>query len=46
MADKIIGILNYHVLGECMRKNSYKEIRNFGWEKTADKTIEVYRSLL
>lgn len=45
MANKILGILNYPVLGECMRKNSYKEIKNFGWERTADQTIEVYRSL-
>jgi len=46
MADKIIGILNYPVLGECMRKNGYNEIQRFGWNRTADQTIEVYRSLL
>lgn len=45
MANKILGILDYSVLGECMRKNSYKEIKNFGWERTADQTIDVYRSL-
>jgi len=46
MADKILGILNYPVLGECMRKNGYSEIKRFGWERTADQTIDVYRSLL
>jgi glycosyltransferase involved in cell wall biosynthesis len=46
MADKIIGILNYPVLGECMRKNGYTEIQRFGWNRTADQTIESYRSLL
>jgi glycosyltransferase involved in cell wall biosynthesis len=45
MADKILGILNYKVLGECMRRNSYNEIKNFGWERTANQTIEAYRGL-
>jgi glycogen synthase len=45
MANKILGILKYPVLGECMRKNSYMEIKNFGWDRTADQTIDVYRRL-
>jgi glycogen synthase len=45
IAKMILGILNYSVLGECMRKNSYAEIKSFGWERTADQTIDVYRSL-
>jgi glycosyltransferase involved in cell wall biosynthesis len=43
MANQIIGLLKYPVLKECMRKNSYREINNFGWDKVAEKTIEVYR---
>jgi glycosyltransferase involved in cell wall biosynthesis len=43
MANKIIGLLRYPVLKECMRKNSYKEINNFGWDRVADQTIAVYR---
>lgn len=46
MADKVLGILNYPVLGECMRKNGYTEIQRFGWNRTADQTIDSYRSLL
>jgi len=46
MADKILGILKYPVLGECMRRNCYSEIKKFGWERTADQTMDVYRSLL
>lgn len=46
MADKILGFLNYPVLGECMRKNGYTEIQKFGWNRTADQTIDAYRSLL
>jgi len=45
MANKILGILNYPVLGECMRNNCYKEIKNFGWERTANRTIEAYRGI-
>ncbi|NIO44647.1 MAG: glycosyltransferase [Candidatus Aenigmarchaeota archaeon] len=43
MANKIICLLKYPILGECMRKNSYREIRNFGWDKVAEQTISVYR---
>ena len=43
MANKILGILDYPVLGECMRRNSYMELSNFGWDKIADQTIGVYR---
>ena len=43
MANKIICLLKYPVLGECMRKNSYREIRNFGWGRVAEQTISVYR---
>lgn len=43
MANKIICLLKYPILGECMRKNSYKEIINFGWDGVAEETISVYR---
>jgi len=43
MANKIICLLKYPILGECMRKNSYKEIINFGWDRVAEQTISVYR---
>jgi hypothetical protein len=43
MANMIIGILRYHVLGECMRRNSFNELRNFGWDRVAQQTIDVYR---
>ncbi len=43
IANKIICLLQYPVLGECMRENSYKEIRNFGWDRVAEETISVYR---
>lgn len=45
MANEILGILNYPVLGECMRRNGYSEIQRFGWDRTADQTIDAYRSV-
>jgi glycosyltransferase involved in cell wall biosynthesis len=46
MANEIIGLLKYPVLKECMRKNCYKEINNFGWDRVADQTISVYSRVL
>ena len=43
IANKIICLLRYHVLGECMRKNSFVELKDMGWGKVAEETIEVYR---
>jgi len=43
MANKIICLLRYHVLGECMRKNAFRELQDLGWNKVAEQTIEVYR---
>ncbi|MBN2203030.1 MAG: glycosyltransferase family 4 protein [Candidatus Aenigmarchaeota archaeon] len=46
MANIIMGILDYPVLGKCMRRNSYRELDIFGWDSVADKTIDVYRRSL
>lgn len=43
MANKIVCLLKYPVLKECMRKNCYQEIKNFGWDRVAEQTIAVYR---
>jgi glycogen(starch) synthase len=45
MANKIICMLDYPVVGECMRRNSFEELRNFGWDRVAEQTISVYRGL-
>lgn len=42
MANMIISTLEYPQLGECMRRNSYRELANFGWDKIAEQTIAVY----
>jgi glycosyltransferase involved in cell wall biosynthesis len=43
MANKILCILKYNVLRECMRNNCYREAHNFGWDKVAEQTLSVYR---
>ncbi|MFH1473442.1 MAG: glycosyltransferase family 4 protein [Candidatus Aenigmatarchaeota archaeon] len=45
MANKIICMLDYPVVGECMRRNSFSELKNFGWDKVAERTIAVYGRL-
>ena len=46
MANKIIGFLDYPALGNCMRRNSYRELDGFGWDKVANQTIDVYRGVM
>jgi glycosyltransferase involved in cell wall biosynthesis len=46
MANKIIGILQYNVLKDCMRRNCYTEVHNFGWDRVAEQTMSVYRRAL
>jgi glycogen(starch) synthase len=45
MANKIICMFDYPVVGECMRRNSFDELKNFGWDRVAEQTISVYRGL-
>jgi glycogen(starch) synthase len=45
MANKILCMLDYPVLGECMRRNSFRELKGFGWDRVAEQTISVYRGL-
>lgn len=46
MANKIIGVLRYGALGQDLRWESGKEIKNVNWEKAADKCISIYQHLL
>ena len=43
IANKIVCILTYRVLGECMRENSLEELKGLGWDEVAQQTIEAYR---
>ena len=43
MANKIVCILRYRVLAECMRRNSLEELKGLGWDRVAQQTLEAYR---
>lgn len=45
MANKIISLLRYNPLRKTMAVEGKKEIELFTWDRVADKTIEVYRSV-
>ena len=46
MANKIVTLLKYGELGSVIVEESSKELPNINWEKAAEKTINVYESLL
>ncbi|RLD99054.1 MAG: glycosyltransferase family 1 protein, partial [Aquificota bacterium] len=45
MANKIISLLRYDPLRKTMAQEGKKEIQLFTWDRVADKTIDVYRSV-
>lgn len=42
MANEIVSVLRYDVLGDCMRRNAFEELRDLSWSGVAEKTMEVY----
>jgi glycosyltransferase involved in cell wall biosynthesis len=42
LANKILGIVSYPVVGYEMGKNGMEEVRNITWHKTAEQTMHVY----
>lgn len=45
MANKVISILKYKELHECMRENGLKEVKKFNWDEVADKCINLYNQV-
>jgi glycosyltransferase involved in cell wall biosynthesis len=45
MANKIIALLRYEPLHRTMQRQSKREIDLFTWDRVAEKTLDVYRSL-
>jgi glycogen synthase len=43
MANKIIAILKYPELEECLRRNSLNEVKKFSWDEVASKCISAYQ---
>lgn len=42
MANKIVSVLRYKELKECLSEEGGREVKKFSWEEVADKCIEVY----
>ena len=42
MANKIVSVLRYDVLKDCMRRNAFQELKDLSWSSVAEETIEVY----
>jgi glycogen synthase len=42
MANKIVCLLKYKELHECLKNNGLAEIKKFTWDSVADKCIEIY----
>jgi len=46
MANKILACLTYQGLGTTLQEESFKEMEKLSWEKSAQKCIDIYRSVL
>ena len=46
MANKILAVLDYNILGECLQENGLQESQKFNWENSAQKCLAAYNSVL
>lgn len=46
MANQILAAIKYPELNKCLIENSGNEIKNITWDKSAEKCINIYKSLL
>jgi glycosyltransferase involved in cell wall biosynthesis len=46
MVNKIIGVLKYPELKECLQENGAQEVKKFDWNIPAKKCIDVYEKVL
>ena len=46
LVNKMIGVLKYQELNECLKHHGAMEVRKFNWNIPAEKCIEVYNRVL
>ncbi len=46
MANKILTVLEYPELYQCLKENGSQEVKKFSWDDSAQKCIEVYSQIL
>jgi glycosyltransferase involved in cell wall biosynthesis len=46
IAEKITYVIDHPSVQECLRRKGFDRVKNFTWEKAAEKTMNIYSSLL
>lgn len=46
IAESITCVINNNGLMEKMRKRGFKQVKRFSWDKTVEKTIQIYKNIL
>lgn len=46
MANKILSVVNYDELGECLSSNGLSEVDKFTWDNAADEIIKSYNAVV
>ncbi|MCD6367569.1 MAG: glycosyltransferase family 4 protein [Candidatus Aenigmarchaeota archaeon] len=46
IANKILSVLKYSPLKKMLEENGFTEVKNFSWDKQADKCIEYYKEVI
>jgi glycosyltransferase involved in cell wall biosynthesis len=42
MAAKMLAVVNYPALGQCLSENGSSEVDKFSWRESAQKCLSVY----
>ncbi|MEK7493524.1 MAG: glycosyltransferase family 1 protein, partial [Patescibacteria group bacterium] len=45
MAAKILAVVRYRELGQCLSDNGHQEVSRFSWGSVAERCLGLYRSL-
>ncbi len=46
MANKILSVVSYEELQECLSKNGKRDLDKFSWRKSAKKCINIYKNII
>jgi glycosyltransferase involved in cell wall biosynthesis len=46
LANKIVAVLEHHVLADELRRNGHREIRGLTWDAAAQQCLDVYEGIL
>jgi len=46
MANKILAVLRYKALSECLKDDGLNEVKKINWDRPAEKCIDIYNKVL